>query len=105
MKGLSNLQFITMCIIVMVCGVAITGHESFKDGKDMAYDSIALAYRNAEIEEQKKQEEKNKDANQNSQERQEELQNIDVIYASNAVRTLQTAKYMMESQNLKVNMA
>ena len=33
----------------------------------------------------------------------EELQNIDVIYASNAVRTLQTAKYMMESQNLKVN--
>ena len=33
----------------------------------------------------------------------EELQNIDVVYASNCVRTLQTAKYMLESQNLKVN--
>ena len=30
----------------------------------------------------------------------EELQNIDAIYTSNCVRTLQTAKYMMESQNL-----
>ncbi len=30
----------------------------------------------------------------------EELQNIDAIYTSNCVRTLQTAKYMMEKQNL-----
>lgn len=30
----------------------------------------------------------------------EELKNIDAIYTSNCVRTLQTAKYMMESQNL-----
>ena len=35
--------------------------------------------------------------------KKEELQNIDVIYTSNCVRTLQTAKYMMESQNLKAN--
>ncbi len=35
--------------------------------------------------------------------REEELQNIDVLYTSNCVRTLQTAKYMMESQNLKAN--
>ena len=35
--------------------------------------------------------------------KEEELQNIDVIYTSNCVRTLQTAKYMMESQNLKAN--
>ena len=34
---------------------------------------------------------------------QKELQNIDVVYASNCVRTLQTAKYMLEAQNLKVN--
>ena len=33
---------------------------------------------------------------------QEELQNIDEVYASNCVRTLQTAKYMLEKQNLKV---
>ena len=33
----------------------------------------------------------------------EELQNIDVLYTSNCVRTLQTAKYMMESQDLKAN--
>lgn len=32
-----------------------------------------------------------------------ELQNIDVVYASNCVRTLQTAKYMLHKQNLKVN--
>lgn len=32
----------------------------------------------------------------------EELKNIDVVYASNCVRTLQTAKYLMEKQNLKV---
>lgn len=31
-----------------------------------------------------------------------ELQNIDKIYASNCVRTLQTAKYMMEKQNLNI---
>lgn len=29
--------------------------------------------------------------------REEELQNIDVLYTSNCVRTLQTAKYMMYS--------
>lgn len=34
---------------------------------------------------------------------EEELQNIDVVYSSNCVRTLQTAKYLMEKQNLKVN--
>lgn len=34
---------------------------------------------------------------------EKELQNIDVVYASNSVRTLQTAKYLMEKQNLKVN--
>lgn len=32
-----------------------------------------------------------------------ELQNIDVAYASNMVRTLQTAKYLLEKQNLKIN--
>ena len=34
---------------------------------------------------------------------EEELQNLDAIYASNCVRTLQTAKYIIEKQNLKVN--
>ena len=34
---------------------------------------------------------------------EKELQNIDVVYASNCVRTLQTAKYLIEKQNLKVN--
>ena len=34
---------------------------------------------------------------------EEELQNLDVISASNCVRTLQTAKYIIEKQNLKVN--
>lgn len=34
---------------------------------------------------------------------EKELQNIDVVYTSNCVRTLQTAKYLMERQNLKVN--
>lgn len=33
----------------------------------------------------------------------EELQDIDVVYASNCVRTLQTAKYLIENQNLNVN--
>ena len=33
-----------------------------------------------------------------------ELQNIDKIYASNCVRTLQTAKYMMEKQNLNITL-
>ena len=32
-----------------------------------------------------------------------ELDNLDVVYASNCVRTLQTAKYILEKQNLKVN--
>jgi len=31
-----------------------------------------------------------------------ELDNIDEVYASNCVRTLQTAKYLLERQNLKV---
>lgn len=35
--------------------------------------------------------------------KEQELQNIDVLYTSNCVRTLATAKYMMESQNLKAN--
>ena len=35
--------------------------------------------------------------------KEQELQNIDILYTSNCVRTLQTAKYMMESQNLKAN--
>ena len=34
---------------------------------------------------------------------EEELQNLHTIYASNCVRTLQTAKYIIEKQNLKVN--
>lgn len=33
----------------------------------------------------------------------EELNNIDVVYTSNCVRTLQTAKYLIEKQKLKVN--
>ena len=32
----------------------------------------------------------------------EELQNIDIVYTSNCVRTLQTAKYLIEKQNLNV---
>lgn len=32
----------------------------------------------------------------------EELKNIDVVYASNCVRTLQTAKYLLEKQNLSI---
>lgn len=35
--------------------------------------------------------------------RQNELQNIDKVYASNCVRTLSTAKYLLARQNLKVN--
>lgn len=34
---------------------------------------------------------------------EEELQNIDVVYTSNLVRTLSTAKYLCYNQNLKVN--
>ena len=34
---------------------------------------------------------------------EKELQNLDVLYASNCVRTLQTAKYIMEKQNLTIN--
>ena len=34
---------------------------------------------------------------------EEELQNIDIVYTSNCVRTLQTAKYLLEKQNLKAN--
>ena len=32
-----------------------------------------------------------------------ELQNIDVVYCSNMVRTIQTAKYLLEAQNLRAN--
>lgn len=35
--------------------------------------------------------------------REPELQNIDVVYSSACVRTLQTAKYLMERQNLLVH--
>ena len=34
---------------------------------------------------------------------EKELQNIDVVYTSNCVRTLQTAKYLLEKQKLKAN--
>ncbi len=34
---------------------------------------------------------------------EKELQNIDVVYTSNCVRTIQTAKYILEKQNLNVN--
>ena len=34
---------------------------------------------------------------------EKELQNIDAVYTSNCVRTLQTAKYLMEKQNLKAH--
>ena len=34
---------------------------------------------------------------------EKELQNLDVVFTSNCVRTLQTAKYVLEKQNLKVN--
>lgn len=34
---------------------------------------------------------------------EKELQNIDTVYTSNCVRTLQTAKYLLEKQHLKVN--
>jgi len=33
----------------------------------------------------------------------DELKNVDAVYSSNCVRTLQTAKYLLEEQNLKVN--
>ena len=34
---------------------------------------------------------------------EKELQNIDIVYTSNCVRTLQTAKYLLKKQNLKFN--
>ena len=34
---------------------------------------------------------------------EKEIQNINVVYTSNCVRTLQTAKYLMEKQNLKAH--
>lgn len=34
---------------------------------------------------------------------EKELQNLEVVYTSNCVRTLQTAKYILEKQKLKVN--
>lgn len=33
-----------------------------------------------------------------------ELQNLDYVYASNCVRTLETAKYILDKQNLKVTL-
>ena len=79
MNGLSNIQFVTICIIVMICGGAVLGHEAFEDGKNMAYDSIALAYRDKEMQENKKKkadsednirnkEVMNKDEDENSEE-------------------------------------
>lgn len=35
--------------------------------------------------------------------KEKELQDLDIVYSSNCVRALQTAKYVMENQNLKVN--
>lgn len=35
---------------------------------------------------------------------EKELQNIDTVYASVLVRTLETAKYLLEKQNLKINL-
>ncbi len=35
--------------------------------------------------------------------KERELQNIDIVYVSNCVRTLQTAKYLLENQNLFAN--
>lgn len=35
---------------------------------------------------------------------EKELQNIDIVYASVLVRTLETAKYLLEKQNLKINL-
>ncbi len=34
---------------------------------------------------------------------QKEFKNVDMVYVSNCVRTLQTAKYLVEKYNLKVN--
>lgn len=34
---------------------------------------------------------------------EKELQNIDIVYTSNCVRTLQTSKYLLDKQKLKVN--
>ena len=34
---------------------------------------------------------------------EDELQNIDIVYTSNCVRTLETAKYLLERQNLKAH--
>lgn len=70
-KGLSNLQFVTICIIIMFCGIAVLGRDAVADGKDMAYDSIALLYQKAE---QEKQEEENKQTNSKLD---DELENID----------------------------
>lgn len=35
--------------------------------------------------------------------KEKELQDLDIVYSSNCVRALQTAKYVMENQKLKVN--
>ena len=35
--------------------------------------------------------------------KKQELQNIDIVYTSNCVRTIETAKYIVEKQKLKIN--
>ena len=35
---------------------------------------------------------------------EQELQNVDIAYASNCVRTLETAKYLVEKQNIRINL-
>ena len=72
-NGLSNLQFVTICIIIMFCGLAVLFRDSIEDGKDMAYDSIALMYQKAE---QEKQEAENKNT-QNNSKLDDEKENID----------------------------
>lgn len=72
MKGLSNLQFVTICIVIMVCGIAVLAHDYIEDGKDMAYDSIALLYQRSE---QEKNEKENKEKNSKLDEEQENIDN------------------------------
>ncbi len=69
MKGLSNLQFVTICIVIMACGLAVLFHDYIEDGKDMAYDSIALLYQKAEQEKEEK--------NKNNSGLDDEKENID----------------------------
>ena len=41
-NGLSNRQFITLSIIIMICGIAILANDSFKLERQEAYDRIEL---------------------------------------------------------------